>query len=97
MYEAINANGALLKKINPLNYFDQFISEGVYSDGRDIVNFRPISIQQHVNSKVHGSAYVQQGGASVSCMVTVSVAPDSDEPPIVYDFKSLDCIPSVFV
>uniref|UniRef100_A0A915D389 Ribosomal RNA-processing protein 43 n=1 Tax=Ditylenchus dipsaci TaxID=166011 RepID=A0A915D389_9BILA len=67
----MSASGELLKKIDPEQYFDQFIGESVYPDGRDTSQFR----------------------ASVSCTCNLSVAPDSDEPLILYELNWLECIP----
>lgn len=93
----MSASADLLKKIDPLYYFDQFLSEGVYPDGRETVQFRSLSIEQRVGLNGYGSAYVQQGGACVSCNVNLSVALDSDEPSIVFDLIALECIDSVIV
>lgn len=91
----MSTNVDLLKKIDPFYYFDQFLSEGVYPDGRETVQFRSLSIEQRLGSKNYGCAYVHQGGAFVTCDVNLSVAPDSDESPIVFELISLECVDTV--
>ncbi|KAH7730909.1 Protein EXOS-8 [Aphelenchoides avenae] len=93
----MTSSGILLKKIDAANYFEQFISEGVYPDGRDTAQFRPITIEQSVDPKVYGSSYVKQGGSCVSCSVMPSLAPASTEPAIVYELKSLEIVPKKIV
>ncbi|KAI1724071.1 dip2/Utp12 family domain-containing protein [Ditylenchus destructor] len=93
----MTSSGELLKKIDPEQYYDQFVSEGVYPDGRCTSQFRPFSVEFSVDRAACGSALVQQGGASVSCACNVSVAPYSNEPPIVYDLSWLECIPKKIV
>lgn len=85
----------LLKRIDPLYFYDQFLSKGVYPDGRETVQFCPISIEQNFDTKSYGSAYINQGAASVMCNVNLSVGPVSDDPPIVFDLVSLECVDSV--
>ncbi|KAI1712197.1 dip2/Utp12 family domain-containing protein [Ditylenchus destructor] len=93
----MTSSGELLKKIDLEQYYDQFVSEGVYPDGRCTSQFRPFSVEFSVDRAACGSALVQQGGASVSCACNVSVAPYSNEPPIVYDLSWLECIPKKII
>jgi hypothetical protein len=44
---------------------------------------------------VQGSAYVQHGGAYVSCSVQLSLAPDSDDPLVQFEMEAMNSVPKV--
>lgn len=87
--------GEILKKIDAPRYFEQFLSEGVYPDGRDTSQFRAVSIERSVDARAYGSAYVQQNGACVLCTTNLSIAPASNEVAIHWEIDALECIPKV--
>uniref|UniRef100_A0A914E4M2 Ribosomal RNA-processing protein 43 n=1 Tax=Acrobeloides nanus TaxID=290746 RepID=A0A914E4M2_9BILA len=86
------ASGELLKKFDPQKYFDQFLSEGVYPDGRPVSQFRESNVKTSVDRESDGSSYVQQGGACVSCTVNLSVAISSSEPGVLFTIESLGSV-----
>ncbi|VDM96455.1 unnamed protein product [Thelazia callipaeda] len=73
----------LLKICDPLAYYNQFLLESVYPDGRSISRFRPILLQLGINGKLSGSSLARQGGATVTCRIESSLIPVSDAPVIV--------------
>ncbi|KAL3105814.1 hypothetical protein niasHT_026589 [Heterodera trifolii] len=87
-------NIALLKRLEPAQFYEQFLVEGCYPDGRDIAKHRPTIIQCGGATGGHqGSAYVQQAGAHVSCAVQLSLAPDSDDPLFRWELQAMDSVP----
>jgi len=38
-------HGELLKRLDPIEYFEQFLGEGIYPDGRDLTHCRHTSIE----------------------------------------------------
>uniref|UniRef100_A0A0N5AH71 Ribosomal RNA-processing protein 43 n=1 Tax=Syphacia muris TaxID=451379 RepID=A0A0N5AH71_9BILA len=78
----------LLRICDPRAYFDQFIIEEVYPDGRSIHNFRPVTVQMGVAPSVAGSSVARQGGATMICKVEPMLAVMSDAPVIVPHLKA---------
>jgi exosome complex RNA-binding protein Rrp42 (RNase PH superfamily) len=44
----MSSSGEILKKIDPIHYFEQFLPEGIYPDGRNTCQFRPLSVEMGV-------------------------------------------------
>uniref|UniRef100_A0A183BTX1 Ribosomal RNA-processing protein 43 n=1 Tax=Globodera pallida TaxID=36090 RepID=A0A183BTX1_GLOPA len=91
-------NIALLKRLEPAQFYEQFLSEGCYPDGRDIAKHRPTVIHYGgVTGGHQSSAYVQQAGAHVSCAVQLSLAPDSDDALFRWELQAMDSVPKDLV
>ncbi|GMT20730.1 hypothetical protein PFISCL1PPCAC_28913, partial [Pristionchus fissidentatus] len=77
----------LLKLVDPSLYYERFIEGGMFPDGRAIDAFKPFSFKRGVvGGVVAGSALVRQGGVTVVCSLTASLAPLSTEPSMVVEF-----------
>uniref|UniRef100_A0A914I4T0 Ribosomal RNA-processing protein 43 n=2 Tax=Globodera rostochiensis TaxID=31243 RepID=A0A914I4T0_GLORO len=95
---SMSDNIALLKRLEPAQFFEQFLSEGCYPDGRDIAKHRPTVIcYGGVTGGHQSSAYVQQAGAHVSCAVQLSLAPDSDDALFRWELQAMDSVPKDLV
>ncbi|VDK78155.1 unnamed protein product [Litomosoides sigmodontis] len=68
----------LLKLCDPTAYYNQFLSESIYPDGRSISCFRSILLRMGVDGKSAGSSFARQGGATVTCNIEALLAPVSD-------------------
>ncbi|PIO65411.1 hypothetical protein TELCIR_12921, partial [Teladorsagia circumcincta] len=79
------------KSCLPDEYYEKFIAEGIYPDGRSISAFRPLFFKLGAWGGV-GSALVKLGGASVSCTVEASLALIHDGP---FVFCEIDACASV--
>ncbi|PIO66810.1 3' exoribonuclease family, domain 1, partial [Teladorsagia circumcincta] len=79
------------KSCLPDEYYEKFIAEGIYPDGRSISAFRPLFFKLGAWGGV-GSALVKLGGASVSCTVEASLALIHDSP---FVFCEIDACASV--
>lgn len=87
----------LLKLCDPTAYYNQFLSESIYPDGRLISCFRPISLRMGVNATAAGSSLARQGGATVSCRIEALLVPVSDAPIIVPIIQAAPNIPKNLV
>lgn len=58
----MSLSGDVLKKIDPIEYFDRFLSEGLYPDGRDIGESRPIKIEIGIGEFFHFVVYCGSKG-----------------------------------
>ncbi|CAJ0597359.1 unnamed protein product [Cylicocyclus nassatus] len=79
------------KKCRPLDYYDQFIQEGIYPDGRSISSFTPLSFKLGSWGGV-GSALIRQGGVAVSCSVHASLALPHDGPLMTSEIEACSSI-----
>uniref|UniRef100_A0A0K0D9T9 Exosome complex component RRP46 n=1 Tax=Angiostrongylus cantonensis TaxID=6313 RepID=A0A0K0D9T9_ANGCA len=61
------------KNCLPVAYYDQFIGEGIYPDGRSISAFVPLSFKLGAWGGV-GSSLIRHGGVAVSCCAQASLA-----------------------
>jgi exosome complex RNA-binding protein Rrp42 (RNase PH superfamily) len=91
--ESLNAE--LLKKVHPRRYFEQYLADGLYPDGRTVTEHRPFRLDLGVEKQAYGSSLVQQSGACVSCAVSLSVAPQSDEPAVLFELEATERVPTV--
>ncbi|KAL6725481.1 hypothetical protein Aduo_007531 [Ancylostoma duodenale] len=82
------------KKCLPLEYYDQFIQEGIYPDGRSISSFAPLSFKLGAWGGV-GSALIRQGGVAVSCRVEASLALTHDGPLITPEIEACASVSQV--
>ncbi|OZC08438.1 hypothetical protein X798_04498 [Onchocerca flexuosa] len=87
----------LLKLCDPTAYYNQFLSESIYPDGRSINSFRPILLRMGVNGRSSGSSFARQGGATVTCNIEALLAPVSDAPIIVPLIQAAPNIPKNLV
>ncbi|CAB3404142.1 unnamed protein product [Caenorhabditis bovis] len=67
----------VLRVIDPRGYFDTFFKEGVYPDGRGILDVTKLVYKQGECGGV-GSAVVTNGGVTVSCSIEASISLSSD-------------------
>lgn len=67
------------KSCLPKEYYEQFLREGVYPDGRSISAFNPLFFKLGAWGGV-GSALIKQGGVAVSCTVQASLGLCHDGP-----------------
>ncbi|KHJ87786.1 hypothetical protein OESDEN_12431 [Oesophagostomum dentatum] len=79
------------KKCRPLEYYEQFIQEGIYPDGRSISSFTPLSFKLGAWGGV-GSALIRQGGVAVSCSVQGSLALTHDGPLITPEIEACESV-----
>ncbi|MFH4975864.1 hypothetical protein AB6A40_002573 [Gnathostoma spinigerum] len=70
----------LLKLCDPNAYYDQFLLNSIYPDGRPVESFRQISLQMSVADSLSGSCLVRQGGVSLTCRLEPFLAAVSDAP-----------------
>ncbi|VIO92733.1 Uncharacterized protein BM_BM11093 [Brugia malayi] len=87
----------LLKLCDPTAYYNQFLSEAIYPDGRSINSFRPILLRMGVNERSAGSSFARQGGATVTCNIEALLAPVSDASIIVPVIQAAPNIPKNLV
>lgn len=72
----------MIKRIstNEVEFITQGCEENIRADGREVFDFRPISIENNVLPHVHGSSRVCIGsGMSILCSVRVAVVETSDK------------------
>ncbi|KJH46431.1 hypothetical protein DICVIV_07505 [Dictyocaulus viviparus] len=79
------------KSCLPMAYYDQFITEGIYPDGRSISAFTTLSFKLGAWGGV-GSSLIRQGGAAVSCHVQASLALCHDGPLITHEVEACSSI-----
>ncbi|TRY63837.1 hypothetical protein TCAL_04901 [Tigriopus californicus] len=64
------------KGIQPLEYFQQHIENGIRVDGRrSLHDFRPVTISQGTISSADGSAVIKQGNSVFVCGIKLELAP----------------------
>uniref|UniRef100_A0A7E5A1N2 RNase_PH domain-containing protein n=1 Tax=Panagrellus redivivus TaxID=6233 RepID=A0A7E5A1N2_PANRE len=83
-------SGAVLKKCDPVAYYDEFLVNRVFPDGRDVEQYRPISISPGVNWKHHRSVIVEHGDIVISLTGKLSLHRDNDEPNLKFRFRNDD-------
>lgn len=83
----------LLKICDPIAYYNQFILESVYPDGRPINSFRPIILQMTTNRLDTGLSTARLGEATVTCKIEPSISAISDSPVIVPHVEGNSIIP----
>jgi len=69
----VDAAAALLKSLDSRGYYSRFLAVGLYPDGRETHQFRPISIQLNVVRRAFASAMVRIGYATAICSIDVIV------------------------
>ncbi|CAD6188458.1 unnamed protein product [Caenorhabditis auriculariae] len=69
----MTASTALLKIVDPKNYYESYLSAGVYPEGRSLRSFPRLSFKQGECGGV-GSSLVSSGGVTVSCSIEASVS-----------------------
>ncbi|CAG9529484.1 unnamed protein product [Cercopithifilaria johnstoni] len=87
----------LLKLCDPTAYYNQFLSESIYPDGRSISCFRSILLRMGISGRSAGSSFARQGGATVTCNIEPLLAPVSDAPIIVPIIQAAPNIPKNLV
>ncbi|VDO82042.1 unnamed protein product [Haemonchus placei] len=75
------------KSCLPEEYYEQFINEGIYPDGRSVSAFRSLYFKLGAWGGV-GSALVKLGGVAVSCSVHASLALVHDGPLVSCEIDS---------
>jgi len=90
----MSLNCEILRKIDPQRYFEQFLSEGVYPDGRDCRQHRPINVETGVDRHASSSSFVRQDGTNILCSAQLSIAPDNSEPSISFEIEVLENVES---
>ncbi|VDM61160.1 unnamed protein product [Angiostrongylus costaricensis] len=79
------------KNCLPVAYYDQFIGEGIYPDGRSISSFVPLSFKLGAWGGV-GSSLIRHGGVAVSCCVQASLALCHDGPLLNFEVKACSAV-----
>uniref|UniRef100_A0A915PUY3 Ribosomal RNA-processing protein 43 n=1 Tax=Setaria digitata TaxID=48799 RepID=A0A915PUY3_9BILA len=87
----------LLKLCDPVAYYNQFLLESIYPDGRSISSFRPILLRMGISGSSAGSSFARQGGATITCNIEALLAPVSDAPILVPVIQAAPNIPKNLV
>lgn len=57
----------IFRAINPVKYLRNYVEKSVRSDGRELLEFRPIIINRDSITSADGSALVKVGSTTVIC------------------------------
>ena len=73
----------LVRQLNPVGYYREFIKNGVRADGRSFIDIRRVAVGtgDHSTSSTIGSSLVHVGETKVSCTVSVLVGTPSQQSP----------------
>nr|XP_055064049.1 exosome complex component RRP43 [Misgurnus anguillicaudatus] len=89
-----NIMAAGFKTAEPLEYHRSFLKENCRSDGRDLGEFRPTTLNINSINTADGSAMVKIGNTTVMCGIKAELAmPSSDSPNKGYIVPNVDLPP----
>lgn len=73
----------VLRQLNPVDYYREFIKNGVRADGRSFSDLRRVAVGtgDHSTSSAYGSSLAHIGETKVSCNVSVLVGTPSQQNP----------------
>uniref|UniRef100_A0A1I7ZGI5 Ribosomal RNA-processing protein 43 n=1 Tax=Steinernema glaseri TaxID=37863 RepID=A0A1I7ZGI5_9BILA len=77
----------LLKLCDPQEYYEPYLLQGVYPDGRSLSDFRGTSVQVGYNVSARGSALVKQAGSMVDVSVYLELAVKGEEPQLLFSVE----------
>uniref|UniRef100_A0AC34Q1I9 Uncharacterized protein n=1 Tax=Panagrolaimus sp. JU765 TaxID=591449 RepID=A0AC34Q1I9_9BILA len=84
------ARAAILKKCDPIEYFDGFLATENFPDGRPIDKFSEIKIYPGTSWKKQRTVVSEHGNVVVSITGRLILQRDNDSPSMVFKFESPD-------
>lgn len=84
------ASALILKKCDPITYFDNFLLTENFPDGRPIDKFPEIKIYPGTSWKKQRSVVVEHGNVVVSIIGRLILQRNNDSPTMVFKLESLD-------
>ena len=86
----MTTSAAVLKKCDPVAFYDPFLLDGALPDGRDVKSYRPVNIRPGTNWKQHRSVIVEHGDVLISITGKLILERDNDSPVLKVRFRCED-------
>ncbi|EJD01703.1 uncharacterized protein FOMMEDRAFT_88508 [Fomitiporia mediterranea MF3/22] len=79
------------RRLHPRTYLERFLNEGFRPDGREVADFRDVSVNVGSISTADGSSLVRLGDTTIVCGVKAEIAePELDSPELGFIVPNLD-------